>query len=136
MKEIQFPDNIEKNRYKVFPEEYEDDSSIIFHGTNQHNFRKIQEHGFQPAETLESVSFSNTSSVPLAYACKKRGSDSSGVVIAVSISTFQVINQGEEFSGDGRPIIVKNGDVYHLYKFDNQPTILAFCIVPDKYQHI
>ena len=77
--------------YRIFPEEMEGDSNILFHGTAKDNYLSIAENGFQLKREAPSISFANNSSLALKYACESRmGALSKGVVIAVRFDELGV----------------------------------------------
>lgn len=56
-KEYPFKGADEKNRYRLFPNEMENDDLIAFHGTAEINKQSITDNGFTFAATLRSLSF-------------------------------------------------------------------------------
>lgn len=114
----------EHRDYAVFSEGFEKDPEIFFHGTGRNVLEAILEEGFTPPAPpkAQSVSFSRTSGLALGYACDKR-SDASpeGVVIAVRFSAENRSNRREEQFG------------LHVDRFDPQPEIVGYCVVPAGY---
>lgn len=144
MKEILFPykspylaEDLDENGYKVFLAEYEDNKEIVFHGTNYSFFEKIKAEGFKINGDLPSISFASNSAVALGYACDKRNDDSCGVVLALNISSYKVVNEDDNLyeRRDGELPITKSGSVYHLYKYEEKLDIIAYCLIPKEYQH-
>lgn len=144
MIEIQFPyefpfstEDLEKNEYKVFSAEFEDNENMVFHGTNYSFFENIKEEGVKINGGLPSISFASNSGLALSYACDKRNDDSCGVVLAVNISSYRVVNEGDKsyVIKDGEHPITKNGNVYHLCKHADKLDIIAYCLIPKEYQH-
>ncbi|MCK1603454.1 hypothetical protein IVB02_18905 [Bradyrhizobium sp. 166] len=116
----------EHSDYAVFPAELEKDPEVFFHGTQQSLLQPIREEGFRmpPPPKARSVSFSRTSGLALGYACDKRSEASpEGVVIAVRFAADNRSERREESFG------------LHVDRFDPQPEIIGYCIVPAAYDH-
>lgn len=121
-KQYEFRGPSEENGYLVFPDVLENDDHTFFHGTAGINLASIQENGFRITGNLASVSFARTSALPLRYACEARCQSSPrGVVIA---ARFDCLN---------RPGLVQEGSLLYVYKFEVQPCIVGYCIVPAEY---
>ena len=67
IKEYKFQLLGEESNYRQFPDEIENNSHILFHGTAEVNFEDIKEQGFQPkiSGELSSISFAKNSSLAL-----------------------------------------------------------------------
>jgi hypothetical protein len=143
MIEIPFPyqppflkGELENNQYRIFSELYENDQTIAFHGTNYLSFKAIDMGGFKIPNNPPSISLSEKSNCALKYACDKRYADYCGVVLAVDISAYKVVNEGDSYQRqDGELPIVKSGNAYHLYKYEDKLDIIAYCLIPKEYQH-
>jgi hypothetical protein len=62
IKEYKFQSLGEESNYRQFPDELENNSHILFHGTAEVNFENIKKQGFQPKTggELSSISFAKT----------------------------------------------------------------------------
>jgi hypothetical protein len=121
-KEYPFPSTPEKNEYRLFPDDMENDGQIFFHGTAEQNFSSIVNNGFRISGNLLSVSFARNSSLPLRYACESRSiSSPCGVVLAVRYACLN------------KPHIVKENFGLHVYNLDEQPKIIGYCVIPANY---
>ena len=121
--EYKFPNNIENHEYCLFPDEIENDEQIFFHGPAEKNFTSIIATGFRIFGDLQSISFAKNSSLSLKYACQSRCEDSPrGIVLAVR---YMCLNQ----------YIVQESFGLHVYCFDEQPEIVAYCIVAENYAY-
>jgi len=117
--QFQWPSNIRDAEYRVFPDEIENDSDILFHGTSCAAFEFIQRDGFKATKVLPSISFARQSSLALSYACNRAGN---GVVIAVR---FRL--------GSG---LRHEHSIVYLDDPANQPQLVGYCLVPDSYRHV
>jgi hypothetical protein len=116
----------QQNEYRVFPDELENDPDIFFHGTEERVLQAIRDEGFRFPDRprAQSVSFSRVSSLALGYASGKRSNASpNGVVIAV------------RFAVDNRSVRREQAFGLHVDRFDPQPEIVGYCIVPASYVH-
>jgi hypothetical protein len=116
----------EHNDYAVFTEKFENDPDVFFHGTGRNVLQAIRAEGFRAPlpPKAQSVSFSRTSDLALGYACSKRCEASpEGVVIAV------------RFGPDNRSEVRGEPFGLHVDRFDPQPEIVGYCIVPATYVH-
>jgi hypothetical protein len=78
--------------------------------------------GFKIQGSLPSVSFAKTSALPLKYASETRSTTSpNGCVIAVRFQTLD------------RPGIKREHFGLHVYKFDPQPAVIGYCVIPADY---
>lgn len=117
-----FSEPSEETGYRLFPAELENDEHIFFHGTADANRQSIIDDGFRIGGHLPSVSFGKTSAVPLKYACEARsGTSPEGCVLAVRFSSLT------------KPGIVAEAFGLHVYKFDEQPSIVGYCVIPANY---
>jgi hypothetical protein len=115
----------EHRDYAVFAEAFERDPSVFFHGTGRNVLQAIREEGFRapPPPKAQSVSFSRTSGLALGYACGKRSKASpEGVVIAV------------RFGPDNQSLTRSEPFGIYVDRFDPQPEIIGYCIVPAAYE--
>jgi hypothetical protein len=120
--EHKFPCDPENQEYCLFPDEMEKDEQIFFHGTAEKNFASIIATGFRISGNLPSISFARNSCLSLKYACECRGDDSPrGVVLAVRYVCLNNQSITQESFG------------LHVYCFDEQPEIVAYCIIPENY---
>ena len=112
----------EHNGYQLFPDEMERDPEIFFHGTDRRFLQPIVDGGFHlpTPDKAQSVSFARNSALALGYAS---GLGSNGVVIAV------------RFDADNRSARDEQAFGLHIYRFDPQPKITGYCIVPAAYVH-
>jgi hypothetical protein len=112
----------ETNDYRVFPDELEQDPNVFFHGTDRRFLQSIIDDGFRfpPPGKAQSVSFARTSGITLGYAS---GLGADGVVIAVRFDSSNRSARAEESFG------------LHIYRFDPQPEIVGYCVVPAAYAH-
>jgi hypothetical protein len=114
------------NEYRLFPDELENDPEIFFHGTEERVLQAIRSGGFSfpDPSKAQSVSFSRDSSLALGYASDKRSAASpQGCVIAV------------RFGADNRSLRREEPFGLHVDRFDPQPEIVGYCIVPADYDH-
>lgn len=122
IKKYPFGQPSDDNGYRLFPDEIEDDGLVFFHGTAEANLESIVNDGFKIEGALPSVSFGRTSALPLKYACEARSAASpNGCVIAV---LFQSVK---------KPEITSEAFGLHVYRFDPQPEVIGYCIVPVDY---
>lgn len=113
-----------ENGYCLFPDYLENDELVAFHGTAEANLSSILANGFTRG-CLPSVSFAKSSSLALRYACEARTEASpNGCVLAVR---FGLLN---------RPGIAVEHSVIHVYKLDEQPAVIGYCVVPADYQFL
>jgi hypothetical protein len=124
MKEIEFTQPTEERSYKVFPEVFENDPNVFFHGTSEEAAKSIMLNGFQPQGELKSSSFAKNSSYPLGYACTKRGMGNRGAILAVK---FERLDE---------PGIRLGVDFLYLDNQQIQPEVIAYCYIPSHYRHI
>jgi hypothetical protein len=114
----------EHNNYRLFPAEWDTDPEIFFHGTESQVRQAIFDEGFSlpPPDKAQSVSFSRTCNLALSYACEKRSATSpDGVVIAV------------RFGADNKSVRAEESFGIHVTRFNPQPEIIGYCIVPGSY---
>ena len=125
MKEYKFPWPNEERGYKLFPEELENDSCVLFHGTSERKLQQIIDNGFKASPPLESVSYAKCSSYSLGHLCQNQSNETleNGVVIAVKFESLNL------------PGIVENISDIHVYKEELQPEIIGLCRVPKNYKH-
>lgn len=115
----------EENGYRLFPADMENDDLIAFHGTAEANLQSIIDEGFTFAGTLQSLSFAKSSSFALPYACSARTEASpNGCVLAVRFETLD------------KPGIVPETSIIHVYKLDEQPKVIGYCVVPANYRFV
>lgn len=120
-----FPDNPADADYCLFPVSLENDDLVFFHGTAESNLTSILNIGFAIPQSSPSISFAKSSSLSLRYASEARCTASpNGVVIAVRYSSIE------------RPHITQEAFGLHVYSFDEPPTIIGYCIVPQSYVFI
>ncbi len=121
LREYRFGTPAEQN-YRIFPDDLERDPEVFFHGTGRCFLQSIVDGGFRfpPPDRAQSVSFARTSDVPLGYAS---GLGADGVVIAVRFDARNGSVRADEPFG------------LHVYRFDPQPEIVGYCIVPAAYVH-
>lgn len=118
--EYPFPWPDEHKGYRVFPEEMENDQLIAFHGTSRTNLDFIINDGFKFASSLQSLSFAKQSPSSLSHACSRRtGISPEGVVIAVRFAP-----------PIPRPYVTVEISDIHVYRLDEQPEVIGYCIVP------
>jgi hypothetical protein len=143
-----------------FPDEWEEDKHVFFHGTKDTNRQSIIERGFLSAAEqaamendkteasdgaprqsgltdvgvpLVSVSFFDTSRPALGYACKSRSTSSPcGCVFAVR---YDCLKPDSESHDDCLNIKRHLGGMDD-FKRAPQPTILGYCIVPEHYKDV
>jgi hypothetical protein len=121
--EYAFPWPNDEKGYRLFPAAMENDELVAFHGTSRAKLDAIIKNGFAFAGELQSLSFAKDSALPLRYACAARSADSpEGCVIAVRFAP-----------PIPRPGIVVETSVIHVYKLDEQPEVIGYCIVPADY---
>lgn len=89
IEEFDFPKDIQDREYRVFPEELENDSQVLFHGTSHEAFKAICKEGFKAAKKLSSISFAHNSSLAMGYAC---GPEDNGVIIAIRFDSQQALD--------------------------------------------
>lgn len=112
----------EDRSYKLFPDVLEDHPEVFFHGTAEANLASILQKGFEIPASLGSVSFAETSSLPLRYACTSRKVlGDKGVVIAVRFPAERLICSRRE------------KELLWVYEFSEQPEIYGYCVVPSDY---
>ena len=122
VEEFPFLGASDANGYRVFPAELENDELVFFHGTADGHRRSIIDNGFKVIGSLPSVSFASSSSLALRYACEARNAASpDGCIIAV------------RFASIDKPGIKSESFGIHVYKFDEQPEIVGYCIIPAAY---
>lgn len=122
-KEYPFPWPDEKKGYRLFPDDLESDELVAFHGTARAHLDSIIANGFTFAGTLQSLSFAKDSALPLSYASSSRSADSpEGCVIAVRFAP-----------PIPRPGVVVETSVIHVYKLDEQPEVIGYCVIPADY---
>ena len=115
----------EENGYRLFPAVLEDDEHVFFHGTAEVNLESIIGGGFKIQGALASVSFAKNSALPLRYACDARSTASpNGCVLAVR---FECLD---------KPEIKREHFGLHVYKFDPQPVVIGYCVVPASYKFV
>jgi len=115
----------EENRFNLFPRELENDSFVFFHGTADANRESIIKNGFQISGRLPSVSFARNSGLALKYACEKRNDESpNGCILAVRFDSIDKPEMKLECFG------------IHVYKFDPQPSIVGYCVIPAEYRFV
>lgn len=113
----------EATRYRLFPDELENDDYVAFHGTAEANLKAIIDGGFLFTASLQSLSFAKSSSLALKYACEARSDASpNGCVLAVRFSSF-----------DG---VVVESSIIHVHRLEKQPTVFGYCIVPADYRFV
>ncbi|WP_406873352.1 hypothetical protein WHT83_06555 [Aminobacter sp. P9b] len=121
--EYPFPWPDEEKGYRVFPQAMEDDALVAFHGTARANLDSIITDGFQFAGSLQSLSFAKQSPSSLSHACGRRSETSpEGVVIAVRFAPPIPRHY----------VTVETSDI-HVYRLDEQPEVIGYCIVPADY---
>ncbi len=120
-----FPDlheNIEKNKYCIFPSNMEKNNLIFFHGTAESNLVSIIKNGFVIPNDLKSISFSRKSDLALKYACNARNTSSPcGVVLAVQFCSIE-----------NKHISIESFGLY-VYDQNHMPKIIGYCIIPANY---
>jgi hypothetical protein len=117
-----FPDSPERDGYRLFPIELENDPLVAFHGTAEGNLQSIIHQGFRFEGGLPSCSFARGSPLALGYACKKRSEASpNGCVVVVRFRSFDAVK-------------VETSIVY-VYRPDRMPDVVGYCIVPASYGH-
>jgi hypothetical protein len=122
IKKYPFQGANEEGGYCLFPDELENDEHVFFHGTAEANLPSIIDNGFRIAGSLPSVSFARTSALALRYACAARtGSSPNGCVLAVRFDSLDNVRCTEESFG------------IHVYRFDQQPIVIGYCVVPAAY---
>lgn len=124
IKEYKFLEVGEKNGFRQFSDELEDDENIYFHGTAEANFENIKLQGFQPRDggNLETISLAKNSSTALRYACEARNKIfPNGMIILVDISDISP----EKIKDFGKSVI-------HLNSIF-QPEIIGYCVIPMSY---
>jgi|GEM_PF-1308461 len=126
VKKYPFRDPRGEAPYNQFPAELEEDGLVFFHGTAAVNLKSILADGFRPPDNgLKSVSSAATSDLALNYACDWRSAASpDGCILAVKFEQLD------------RPGIHREPFGLHVYKFDPQPTVIGYCIVPAGYRHV
>ncbi|TGQ46936.1 hypothetical protein [Mesorhizobium sp. M00.F.Ca.ET.216.01.1.1] len=121
--EYPFPWPDEDKGYRVFPDAMENDDLVAFHGTGRGNLESIIGNRFTFNGPLQSLSFAKESSGALPYACSKRSVASpEGCIIAVRFAP-----------PIPRPYGVVETSVIHVYRLDQQPEVVGYCIVPADY---
>ena len=126
VQELPFPTPSDQNGYQIFPDAWENDPNIFFHGTEDRVRQSILGEGFRfpPLGKAQSVSFSRTSDLALGYACRMRSAASpEGVVLAV------------KFGSGNRSVARSEHFGLHVDRFDPQPEIIGYIVVPAAYVH-
>ena len=126
IKECPFPwPNAEKG-YSLFARELEDDELIAFHGTAEANLQSIINDGFKFGESLQSISFARQSALALGYGSAARMKESpKGCVLVVRFTEpIPRLGVGVETS------------IIYVYKTDEQPKVIGYCIIPADYQFV
>jgi hypothetical protein len=116
----------QNNEYRVFPDELENDPEIFFDGTEETVLQAISNEGFRFPDPpkAQSDSFSRVSSLALGYAAGMRSKASpNGCVVAV------------RFGAGNGPLRREEPFGLHADRFDPQPEIVGYCIVPASYDH-
>jgi hypothetical protein len=120
--EYPFVTPTEQREYRLFPDTMENDPVILFHGTAEASLESIVQDGFEIRGGLPSVSFADKSSLPLGYACRSRkATGDKGVIIAAAFRSAEI------------PFASNRNGIIHVYKFEEQPQIVGFCVVPADY---
>jgi len=125
-REYPFNNPGERHGYRLFPADLENHPNVFFHGTEERVAQLIFNEGFRiPNLPLApSVSFSENSSLSLRYAAERRSDESpNGIVIVV------------RFNSDDRSIIRSWAGGIHVDRFDPQPEVIGYCIVPAQYNY-
>lgn len=124
-KEYPFEGADEENGYRLFPVDLENDDHVAFHGTAEANIRSIIDNGFTFAGSLQSLSFAKSSTFALKYACDARTEASpNGCVLAVRFVSLD------------RPGIMVETSIIHVYKLEEQPKVIGYCVVPANYRFV
>lgn len=112
--------------YCLFPDDWESNELIFFHGTSATAAKQIDIDGFKAPITLPSVSFSKTSALALKYGCEHRSEESpDGCVIAVQYDTLVGLDVGPS--------------VVHDYRLKNDrtlqcgPKLIGYYCIPADY---
>ena len=126
VKNLEFFAPDEKNNYCIFPEQYENDKTIAFHGTSMQFFESIINSGLISAKflgsgELTSVSFVMNSNAALAHVCE-RYLEFDRVIFAVSLESIK------------KETIVLSTSLFYIHDPNPQPKIIAYCVVPKDYQ--
>lgn len=122
-KKYPFPWPDQDKGYSLFPHELENDELVAFHGTSEMALRPIIENGFKFGGALQSVSFARQSSLALNYGSSARTPKSPiGCVLLVRFSP-PIPRQG----------IVVEPSVIHVYKLEELPKVIGYCIIPQEY---
>ena len=115
--------------YCLFPDDWESNELILFHGTSAAAAKQIDLAGFRAPITLPSVSFSKSSALALKYGCDHRSEESpDGCVIAVQYDILDGLDVGPS--------------VVHDYRLDNGrtlqcgPKIIGYCCIPANYDFV
>ena len=120
-----FPRAIVENEYRLFPDHLESDEFVAFHGTAEANLSSIISNGFIFAGSLQSLSFAKTSALAWGMSVSARtGASPNGCVLAVRFGLLD------------RPGIVVETSVIHVYKLDEQPEVIGYCVVPADYRFV
>lgn len=120
--EYPFVTPTEERGYMLFPDVIENDPRILFRGTSEAELASVIQNGFAIRGSSPSVSFADRSSLPLRYACESRKSSGDrGVVIAAQFRNPMV------------PFAKFENGIVHVYRFEEQPQIHGYCIVPADY---
>jgi hypothetical protein len=122
----------EQNDYRIFPDDMLNDEHILYHGTAAIKLEPIINGGFKilgkPFNTdgkLPSVSFAWKSRTALIYACERRTPDSpQGCIIAVRFKNLE------------SPLIVPDPVGITVFRQDEMPPVIGYCIVPSTYKHV
>lgn len=114
-----------ERKYRIFPNELEDNILILFHATSLSNLEAIQNYGLQPGikvgKTLETISYSQTSTMALTHWISIREENQTGIVLALKFE-----NNNEIFEAEGS---------LYSNELEVQPTIECICKIPSSYKH-
>ena len=126
VKNLEFVAPDENNNYCIFPEQYENDNTIAFHGTSMEFFESIINSGLASAKLLgfgelTSVSYVMNSNAALAHVCE-RFLEFDRVIFAVSLKSIK------------KETIVPSTSVFYVHDPNQQPKIIAYCVVPKGFQ--
>jgi hypothetical protein len=126
LEEYPFPWPDQDKGYSLFPPELENDELIAFHGTAQANLQSIIKDGFKFGESLKSISFAKQSSLALRYGSEARTKVSpKGCVLAVRFT-----------EPIPRPGVGVETSIIYVYKPEEQPKVVGYCIIPENYQFV
>lgn len=140
----------ENNGFKVFPDEFENDPNVLFHGTSEDcaelikaegfkSAKLIMDEGLKPAELimdeglipngpLPSISFARKSSGSIEKACLKRGNGQRAVVLAVKFKTLE--GEGDGIRPESDFVYLDDHSIQSI-----QPEIVAINYISDDYKH-